>query len=173
MTDGRLTGAGLVQGLAELLNLEQLRDLRFSRSEGTFTVRNGKVLVNGNVNGKDLRLRPEGTIGLDDYALDFALNLRVAPSLLQELNQGKLLGLLVDEQGWGKIPVKVGGTAQAPRFSLDTVAIRENLQEKTGEEIRKKLRQELEKRFPSGNDKTAPEPGRPGLKDALRGLLGN
>ncbi|MFA5517245.1 MAG: AsmA family protein, partial [Desulfuromonadales bacterium] len=173
LTDGRLTGAGLVQGLADLIDLEKLRVLSFSRSEGSFTARQGKILVDSTINGNDVRMSPKGSIGLENYQLDLALDLRVAPDLVGQLSKGKLIGMLVDEQGWGKVPVKVAGTVESPRFSLDTAALETTIKEKAGEEVRKKLHRELEKRLPSGADKPQTEPGRPGLEETLRGLFGN
>ncbi len=42
LSDGKLTGAGLVQGLADYLNIEQLRVLKFSQAKGNFKVREGR-----------------------------------------------------------------------------------------------------------------------------------
>ncbi len=159
LTDGQLTGAGLVQGLAEFLNLEELRVLRFSKATGNFSVRQGKVLVKSDVNGKDVRLQPQGTVGLNG-GLDLALNLQVSPALAKRIGSSQITQLLSSQQGWTQIPVKVGGTVNAPRFYLDTAALGKKIQEKAGEEIRGKLQKELEKHLPSGSGGTGKQPPR-------------
>ncbi len=170
LTNGRITGAGLLQGLADFLQLEELRELRFSRSEGSFTIRQGKLTIDSDIVSKNLRLHPQGIINLDGFALDLALNLQLAPELTARMGQSRITALLANEQGWSQIPVKVGGTISSPRFTLDRSALGGQIREKGGEEIRRKLRKELDKRFPSGNGK--PEEGG-GAEDLLRGLFGH
>jgi AsmA protein len=172
LTNGRITGTELLQGLADFLKLEELRELRFSRSEGSFIVRQGKLTIDSNIVGKNLRLHPQGTVNLDGFALDLALNLQLAPELVGRMGQGRVTSFLADEQGWSQIPVKVGGTFSSPRFTFDTAALRGKVREKAGEEIRRKLRKELDKRFPSGNGKPEEENGRPAAEDVLRELFG-
>lgn len=174
LTDGQLTGAGLMQGLAGFLNLEELRVLRFSQAKGSFTVREGQALVDSDIQGRDVRLHPQGSVKLDGYFLDLDLNLRLSPDLAKRANLGKIGRLLSDEQGWAQVPLKVGGTFEKPRFSIATGDVRE----RAGEEIRKRLEKELERKLPreqtpSGDSEPEQPSSRRDLEKAIRGLFGN
>ncbi|MBE0597063.1 MAG: AsmA-like C-terminal region-containing protein, partial [Desulfuromonadales bacterium] len=175
LTDGRFTGGELVQGLAAFLNIEELRNLRFDQAKGNFTIRQGQLLVDSSMTGKEVSLRPKGTIALEGNQLDLALNLRVAPSISKRLDRGRFTQLFADPQGWTQLPVKVAGTIDAPRFSLDTAALGEQVKEKAGEEIRQRLQKEIDRRFPTGTsepaDPEAPPAKKPPVEEMIRGLF--
>jgi AsmA protein len=162
----------LLQGLADFLQLPELRELRFNRTEGSFTVQQGNLAIDSAISSKNLRLQPQGTLNLDSLALDLALNLQLAPELVGRMGKSRVTTFLADEQGWSQVPVRVAGTMTSPRFSLDTAALGGKVREKAGEEIRRKLRKELDRRLPSGNGQPEGEPGRPGAEELLRGLFG-
>ena len=174
LSDGKLTGAGLVQGLADYLNIEQLRVLKFSQAKGNFKVREGRVILDSSFNGSDLRMAPAGSVGLDG-SLDIALNAALAPSLTGKLGSGaKATQFLTDKDGWAQLPIKVTGSAKAPRFALDTSGISKKLKERAGEEIKKKLEEKLfRNQTPQKGDQpgTSESPGK-SLQDAVKGLFG-
>jgi AsmA protein len=175
LTDGKVTGAGLVQGFADYLNLEQLRVLKFSQAKGNFRIQDGRVLVNSTFNGPDLRMAPAGSFGLDG-SLDIALNASLGPSLVGKISVGgSAAQFLTDKEGWAQLPIKVAGTVKAPKFALDTSAVGQKIKEQAGEEIRKKLEEKLFKKKapPEGEQPGAqPTPGK-SLEDAVKGLFGN
>lgn len=177
LSDGRFTGGELVQGLATFLKIEELRNLQFDQAKGNFTIRQGQLLVDSSMTGKEVSLRPQGTVALEGNRLDLALNLRVGPSISKRLDR-EFTQLLADPQGWTQVPVKIAGTVDAPRFSLDTAALGEQVKEKAGEEIRQRLQKEIDRRFPTGTSEPAapgeePPAEKPGLEEKLRGLFGN
>jgi AsmA protein len=176
MVDGRLTGAGLVAGLAEFLNLEELRVLRFSQAEGNFRIKEGEVQVASEFSGADVRLRPRGSFGLDGN-LDLRLDTRLAPQLMQKLDsRGRITQYLTDQQGWGQLALRLGGTVDAPRFALDTAGVREQVQDKAKQELQKKFQEKIIDRIAppaEGDDTTPREPARRLLDDFRRGILGN
>jgi len=172
LADGKITGAGLVQGLAGYLDMEELRVLRFSKAAGNFSVDRGKVKIDGDFAGSDVRMAPRGTVGLDG-SVDLALNAKLSPDLTSRLGSGgKVTSFLTDKEGWGQLPLKVAGTWNAPRFTLDTAAVRE----KAKEEIKKKIQEKvLEKLAPKEGKKEGEEeePAKKLLDETIRGLFGN
>lgn len=93
LVDGKLTGAGLVQELAGYLDLEELRVMQISKAAGDVVLEQGKVGIEGNFSGSDVRMAPQGTIGLDGN-LDLALNPRLSPKLTERLGKGEIRSLL-------------------------------------------------------------------------------
>ncbi len=178
LADGKLTGAGLVQGLADYLNLEELRVLRFQQAKSSFTVKNGKINLNSEFAGNQVRAAPTGTVGLDG-SLDVALDARLAPELTQKLDsKGTLTKFLKDQEGWAQVPLKVTGTATSPSFALDTSAVEQQVKEKAREKIEQKLQEKIfDKLAPSktepGAEPAAEEPAKKMLKDTLKGFFGN
>jgi AsmA protein len=143
LQDGKLTGAGLVEGLANFLDLGELRELNFQQAKGRFAVNNGRIALDSALKGNKLQMAPKGTVGLDG-ALDLALGLRLAPQLVEKLGKGgKFTSVLKDEEGWGRIPLNVAGTATKPRFALDTREVRSMVEEKAREKLQKTLQEKL------------------------------
>jgi AsmA protein len=179
LKDGKLTGAGLAAGLAGFLNLEELRELTFNKAEGRFAVKNGKVDLTSTLQGRKARLAPQGTVGLDG-ALDLALGLALAPELTAKLDRsGKFTSLLADTEGWGRLPLKVTGTALKPNFAIDSSALKGMVEEKAKGKLQKLLQEKLLDK-PKQEDQTAPAPEEESkdaqeklLEGVFRGLFGN
>lgn len=167
--DGRLTASPLTQGFAELLRLDELKDLSFKNGSGNYRVRQGQLQLNGKMSGQDLHLAPTGTISLDG-GLNLDLAARLSPELSAKMDKkGKVAGYFSDEQGWTRIPLTLGGTLERPRFVFDSRA----LKEQAGEELRQKLEEKvMEKLDPSGTSGEKLEPAKQLMKDALQGLFG-
>jgi AsmA protein len=173
IVEGKLTGAGLVKGLADFVNLEELRTLSFRQAKGAFTVTNGKVSLNSDFAGSNVRFAPQGTVGLDG-ALDIALDLRLSPTLTSKLDRrGNVAQFLTDAEGWGQVPLKAKGTLGAPRFTFDTSAVKGKVKEKAREEIEKKLQEKvLDKLAPKEGEEGSREPAKQMLEEGLKKLLG-
>ena len=167
ITDGRLTGAGLVQKLALFLNLEQLRVIRFNKFAGTFRVSGGKIVLDSDVSGSDVRLTPTGTVGLDK-SLDMSLVTRISPELTGKVALGNIGQFLTDEKGWGVLPVKVVGTTSAPKFRLDASMVGGQLKTKAREKLQQTIEQKLMKR--KEGDPKAPEQDL--MERGLKGIFG-
>lgn len=167
--DGRLTATPLTQGFAELLRLDELKDLSFKDGSGNYRIRQGQLHLNGKMNGQDLSLTPTGAIGLDG-GLNLDLAARLSPNLSAKLDKkGKVAGYFSDDQGWTRIPLKLGGTLERPRFVFDSGA----LKEQAGKELRQKLEDKvMEKLDPSETSGEKVEPAKQLMRDALQGLFG-
>lgn len=141
VTDGKLTGNGFMQGLAGFLKADQLRVLRFSRYNGTFGIKGGVVTVNSELNGSDARIKTSGTADFEKH-LNMSLDTRLSPAITSQAARGDLGRFLTDSQGWGVLPLKVGGTVGSPSFSLDASL--------AGAQLKDKLREELGNRIFKG-----------------------
>ncbi|WP_305046314.1 AsmA family protein [Geoalkalibacter sp.] len=175
LADGRVTGAGLAQGLADFLNLEDLRVLRFSHLRGTLTLDQGRMRLDSEFSGNEVRMKPQGIVGLDG-SLDLALNARLAPALMQKLDQrGRVARFLTDPDGWGQLPLKVTGNYDQPRFAMDTAGVRQQVEEQAVERAREELQKRVIDRIappqPEGQPEGEPDPKRQLLDDAVRGLF--
>jgi AsmA protein len=167
--DGRLKSSPLTQGFAELLRLDELKELSFKNGSGNYRIRQGRLQLNGSMSGQDLSLAPTGEIGLDG-GLDLDLAARLSPKLSAKLDKkGRIVGYFSDEQGWTRIPLKLGGTLERPHFVFDSSA----LKEQAGDDLRQKLEEKVMRKLdPSGTSGEKIEPAKQLMKDALQGLFG-
>jgi AsmA protein len=174
VSDGRLTGSSLLEGLADFVSLDELRDLDFSQTKGNFTIQNGKILMNGNFTGKEVRMSPSGSIGLDG-ALSLNLGARLAPKLTAKLDRkGEVAQFFTDQEGWSELPLKVAGTLSRPKFSFDSTAVKSKVKEKALSELQKKLEEKVFDKLDSkGDGDQAQDPTKKIINDALKGLFGN
>lgn len=172
LSDGELTGTTMAQGLATFLGIQELRILRFTRFLTRFDVAAGVAHINSEASGSDIRLSPSGTVGLVDEAVDLSLNTKLSPALSAKLDtRGEFSKLLREDDGWTLLPLKVGGSLGAPRFTLDSTL----LMKKAAGALQNRL---LEKLIPTpesppsdGQQPVQPSPGK-ALENTLRGLFG-
>ena len=117
--DGRLASPALVNGLATFLQLPDLREISFREFRGQVRIVDGKAQIDSSLNGRQLKLFPRGSVGLDG-SLNLSMDTRLSPELATRLDRrGQVTRYLVDAEGWSQLPLLVSGTLQAPRFGLD------------------------------------------------------
>ncbi len=162
ITDGKLTGEGFMPQLASYLKADALRILRFSRYEGDFAIRNSIVTLNTSLDGSDAKFKTSGTAGFDK-SINMGLDLRLSPAITGQVVRGSAGRFLTDSQGWGILPLKVGGTVGSPRFTLDSV--------QAGEHLKGKLQEELSNRLLK-DKQGQPRPEKQLLEQGLKGLFG-
>ncbi|AMV72594.1 hypothetical protein JCM30471_11130 [Desulfuromonas carbonis] len=171
LRNGRLDGGELARGLATVLGLDELQRLTFQQWDGNFRIEAGKVKFDSRFSGGQLRLSPQGSVGLDG-SLNVVLDTRVAPELTAKLDQrGKVSSYFKDADGWGQLPLKLSGNIDKPHFEIDARAATRQ----AGEKLQQKLEQKL-------IDKLGPkEKGEPAggtdqkklLEESIRGLFKN
>lgn len=172
IVDAQLSGTGLAQGLAVFFQEDDLRLLKFSRFAAGFRISNGQILIDGDFSGAQVKLQPQGTIGLDG-SLDLRLPMGVPPELGRKLG-GKVnfTGMLRDSEGWTVLPLRVKGSLSEPAVSFDSKAARAA----AGAHLQERLERSLDKRLrKAAGDSATTEEGKKSseeLKDALKGLLG-
>ncbi|WP_243373601.1 AsmA family protein [Geotalea sp. SG265] len=167
ISQGKLTGPGLVQSLAQFLGIEQLRVINFEKFNGSFRVSHGKIMIDSTIAGRDVQMAPKGTAGLDK-SLDISLQTRIAPQLTGRITGGRLGRFVTDDKGWGILPLKVTGNFSAPKFALDVSAVREQLKQKGKEQLERTIREKLLK----GKEGERQPPEKELLEKGLRGILG-
>ncbi len=139
LADGRLSGTELSGGLASFLGSGRLEVLGFESLKGTVALEKGRFRIDSNFDGEDVRMAPAGSIGLDG-SIDMALDLRMAPDLVADIGAQNLVsGLARTDDGWQIVPVKVRGSLWSPRFDVDASAVREQLEERGRDELRRQI----------------------------------
>lgn len=164
ITDGKLTGSGFMQELAGFLKADQLRVLGFSRYAGTFGIRGGVVNLNSELNGGDARIKTAGTADFDKR-LNMSLDTRLSPKITGQIVRGDAGRFLTDNQGWGVLPLKVGGSVGSPSFSVDASM--------AGAQLKGKLQEELVNRMPKGKQGKEKRPEQQLIEQGLKGIFGN
>jgi AsmA protein len=139
LNDGRITGSGIARGLSDFLKLDELRELRFNTFGGTVNIKQGQAHLATEFNSTDVRMQPQGNIGLDG-SLDLSLNAALGPVLMQKIDRrGHIASFFTDQQGWGRLPLKVKGSLDQPRFTLDTTGVRQQVEEKIIDTLQQRL----------------------------------
>lgn len=137
---GRLEGSLLGTELARLIGLEEFRDLQFQTLTGQYRGRNGRLQLSAQLLADQLELRPQGLLDLRG-PLNIGLNAKLAPELLAGLEERPWLRtLLRDERGWALVPLRLGGTWQQPRLSLDRESLRQQALTGTQQAVQEQLR---------------------------------
>lgn len=141
LSDGRLVSPGLVQGLANILQLPGLNEITFNDFRGKTRIVNGKAELDSSLIGRQLKLFPKGTLGLDG-SLNLAVDVRLSPELTARIDQGgKVTRYLLDAEGWSQVPLLVTGTLQSPRYGLDPKGV----QAQAGKVLQQELQRGIDK----------------------------
>ena len=162
LTDGTIKGTPVSMSIANLLGLQELKNISYKNFAGTFKiVEGGKVKIKTNLKGADLDAEAEGIVGLDGN-LDLPLTFHLSPLLADKLrSRASFAKYLTDEQGGATLHLKLTGNLKSPRPTLDMKGVQDQLQKTLQENILKKLDS-------SGQDsgkKSAPE-------NIIKGLFG-
>lgn len=162
ITEGRVEGAPLLDGLATYLRSEELKVLSFKETRGDFSIRDGALHFDSRIEGSQARMAPKGKVSLDG-GLDVRLETRLNPELTRKVaGKNDFAAAMTDDQGWGLFPLRVKGQIDKPRFTLDSKAVRSQAAEKAVDELSKKI-------FKGKNTQA----GEKVLRDTLKGLFGN
>jgi hypothetical protein len=99
-----------LKSLSSFIKLDKLDTLRFDQSHGTFQIADGLAHTQNTLKGNEIELYPEGTISLD-AVLDLILEMRLAPSLSEQIANEALTKYFKDERGWTVISLAIKGPA--------------------------------------------------------------
>lgn len=134
---------------------------------GQVWIADSKAQIDSSLNGRQLKLFPQGSLGLDG-SLNLSMDTRLSPELAARLDRrGQVTRYLLDVEGWSQLPLLVSGTLQAPRFGLDPKGVQAQ-----GTRL---LQQELQRGFDKllGTPPPAPaSPARKLLEETLQRALG-
>ncbi len=122
----------VTQALANLLRMEELRNLHFREGQGRFQVKNGLVHLRGKFQHEGLGLLIEGTVGLDG-------RLNLTPEIFFQGQMAKLFAqrfpgasLFKTDKGYA-IPITIQGTLSEPKLAL--VQVERKIKEKAVEKL--------------------------------------
>lgn len=173
LQEGRLTGSNLVKELSNFLGLSELSVMGFDRASGRFAINNGRVDLTSSMTSQDVRLAPEGDVGLDG-TLDLGLDLRLSPDLTKKLDgSGRFSQLLVDADGWGQVPLKIKGSVVQPSFALDAAMLKDALKEKAGQKLQETLEKKLFKKEPAAGEEDPEQREKKLLEGVFKGIFGH
>ncbi len=147
LADGRLSGP-VMEAIAATTRTPSLREVRFRDLRLPFRVERGRVVTDSvrfAVGSGDWLA--SGAVGFDG-SLDYAVSATLPPEVAGRsgLAQALAAGLLNDGRGRLLLDLHVGGSARAPRVSLDSQAMRDRLAGRASDVLREqrtKLAEEL------------------------------
>ena len=152
----------VMDGMAVITGLSELKSPRFDNSQFHFTINNQKLYLEGTLNSSQLNLNPSGSIGFDER-IDIITDLKISPALTSRLPTAKITGYMKDEKGWTTIPLKIAGTVDKPSVNLNSAAM--------GKVIERGIKGEIEKQLmKEPSDKKEKQPSKP--QDLLKGIFG-
>ena len=146
---GTASGSPLQEQLAGFLGRPDLRALRINSLQTRYDLQNGMARLSGLLDSPQMKLTSAGTVGLNGR-LNLTLDTRLAPDLLNDLGgKGVVQQAITDENGWGLLPLNLGGTVDSPRFGLNGELLQKQAFEKGKQELEKQL---LKKSLPDQKD---------------------
>lgn len=157
LTDGEIAYVNILNSLADLLKMEELKKISFFKSEMDILIEKGKLNINkmdfiGNIETLGVR----GWVGLNQ-TLELYLTLGVGQSLTTKLKDIQYLKDIVevkDKFTMIPVPIGVGGTLDKPKMSLELKAAVKD----TGKKVIKdlfmdQLNKQLDKKSDKKSDK--------------------
>ena len=164
---GMVKGSPLLAQLATFLGDPELKVLSFKAFTGQYDLRDGLARLNGDLDSSKTKLKAQGSVSIGGR-INLKLDAHLAPEGVDRLRvNSNLKQLLTNQDGWGVLPLKIGGTLAQPTVGVDTKALQEQTLEKTKEQASRKL---LEKLAPDTKDN---EPIKQLLDNTLNKLFGN
>ncbi|HID97686.1 MAG TPA: AsmA family protein [Thermodesulfobacteriaceae bacterium] len=143
LKEGRITNNPVTDLTADLLGLDELRNLSFESMDGNFHLVNGKIHLSSDIASGDIAAKTKGTIGLDQNP-DLPVVLTLSEGLTEKLNKtASLTRYLSSKNGNTEIYLKIAGTLTSPRITLDTGGVRQRLEKTIRKEAVEQLNQLL------------------------------
>jgi AsmA protein len=171
LADGQLKDLPVLDAVAGQLQLEPLRELNFNVGHARFVLRDEVAQLDLSVSGSKVRSAVTGTFGLD-HSLDLQAGLGLSPALASRLDRkGGLTRLLSDADGWTTVPLKIRGSAQTPKVSVDTAKLSKQAAGKALDRLSDMVQNKLDKK-PAETETGEADPSSQRINDALKGLLG-
>ncbi len=119
--DGRLAANPLLAGIAGLLGLPELNEIRFRAMKSGFRIAGGRVTVDDlTLDAPGSAWRASGSIGFDgtlDYRLGILLSKPLADRAIRKV--GDVARYLVNEKGELPVDLVISGSAAKPSVSVD------------------------------------------------------
>jgi AsmA protein len=168
LSQGTLQDVPLIETLAGFLGDQGLEVLSYDSFSGSYDLRDGLTSMNTELNSSKVKMAPQGTLGLDG-SLDLSLTTKLAPALMARIGSSTVQKALVDEEGWGRLPLRVSGSLISPKIGFDSAALQQQAVERGKEVVTEKL---LKKLLPDAKTEEEKEPVQQLLDQTLDKLFG-
>ena len=170
LTKGQLQNVDIARVIAQAVGAQELNDIEFDDFSGTMQIRDGKMRLQYQMEGRDVALASkEGTMSLDGTSVDMPFHLTFSPELSEKLKQrSSLAHYLSDDKGQTSISLKVTGSVRKPRVTLDSSGVKKQV----SDTLKKKAFEELDRALGSEKqDADKPDPAAIG-RELLKGFFG-
>jgi hypothetical protein len=161
MSDGKLVGLPMMEKLAGLINISELRTVNFKDWSNAFAVENGRLTVKDlKVNAGQTAFALDGSQGLDG-SLNYGLTVKLPESMSNRIKLPgigeQMLQFFKDKDGRYSLSFNVGGMMASPSVGFNAKA-QEDLakqaleaqKQKLLDDAKKKSRDELKKKLGEG-----------------------
>lgn len=138
LSEGKLVNFDFFNKLGNFLKLDNYQEEPIKMLKNSFKIVNQRVFFeNFDAVSKTGDWKLAGSIGLDQ-SLDYLLNIKFSPEVSKKLeaeftkqfgNLGNMAQYFKDEQGRIDLPIKIGGTANDPKFMIDTSVAQKKFQD--------------------------------------------
>ncbi len=113
----------LLDQVSWFLDSPDLKNLAYKDFKGSYHLKDGKALIDSQLDGALVKMHPKGNIGVDG-SINLALTTRLAPEILGRMGASeRLKRTFIDADGWGVLPLEINGALTDPRVSFDTKAL--------------------------------------------------
>ena len=170
LTKGQLQNVDIARVIAQAVGAQELNDIEFDDFSGTMQIRDGKMRLQYQMEGRDVALASkEGTMSLDGTSVDMPFHLTFSPELSEKLkHRSSLAHYLSDDKGQTSISLKVTGSVRKPRVTLDSSGVKKQV----SDTLKKKAFEELDRALGSEKqDADKPDPAAIG-RELLKGFFG-
>jgi hypothetical protein len=124
---GAVKESQIFDAIALLTGISALKNPGFDDGLFNGDIREQKIYLDGFINSSLFKIVPKGVMDFEKR-LDIPTELKISPTLSKSL--GKTVAsikFIEDEQGWKTIPLRIKGTLDQPKVSLDEEALARQL----------------------------------------------
>jgi AsmA protein len=124
---GAVKESPIFDAIAHLTGLSALKNPGFDDGLFNFDIRDQKIYLDGFINSSLFKIVPKGVMDFEKR-LDLPTALKISPTLSKNLGKSaSSIKFMEDEQGWITLPLKIKGTTDDPKVSLDEEALAKQL----------------------------------------------
>ncbi len=140
MQGAKISETPISTTLANVLKLEQLRNLTLNNVDGNLHLRKGQLQLRSLLKGAGIKVQTDGNVDINDGKLDLPLSFEFSGAVAKQLQEkASFLKYLADKNGATTLNLKLTGTTNSPRAILNQAAVEKQIKEKALKEIGKQL----------------------------------
>ncbi|MDH3359986.1 MAG: AsmA family protein, partial [Desulfobulbaceae bacterium] len=170
MQKAKLSETPISNAVATILQLEQIKTMTLDKVDGNLQLKNGKLSLHSQLDGKDLKLQTNGNVNINSGALDLPLKLEFSGALAEQLQQkSSFMKYLSTKEGTTALNLKLTGSTSDPKATLDEKAAEKQIKKQLEKKVVDEIGKELFGSSPSEDKNKSAEP----VKQLFKGLFGN